>query len=320
MLAVLVVMLTVLGGSPAVRGQGRAQPTPHDEVAVAIPGVIAGGEKVEMLSANIVRGDGVIGLFDGSAAIIEQGTGLVQRISPDKQFSPIVTRPGTKAIGADREGNIYAILQNSFEIIYPPEHARVLAAGTDAYPLTGLNDFVVSTEGNIWLTDVGRYGQPAYVAPTKLHYLPKGGQIRIVADLQNTNGLPNGIVLSPDEATLYVSDSRNNSGMAFDVMSDGSVTNPRAFARHVISAEQAEHSRLQANGIGVDADGRLYVGMPNGVEVFTSRGVYLGKIPTTLKIQSVSFAGPNKEYLYMIAARGLWRAKMIAHGYMARAK
>ena len=48
--------------------------------------------------------------------------------------------------------------------------------------------------------------------------------------------------------------------------------------------------------------------------------VYLGKIPTTLKIQSVSFAGPNKEYLYMIAARGLWRAKMIAHGYMARAK
>ena len=72
-LAVLVVMLTVLGGSPAVRGQGRAQPTPHDEVAVAIPGVIAGGEKVEMLSANIVRGDGVIGLFDGSAAIIEQG-------------------------------------------------------------------------------------------------------------------------------------------------------------------------------------------------------------------------------------------------------
>ncbi len=294
---------------------------PRDLVATAIPGVVAAGEKVELLSAALQGGDGVIGYTDGSALYVELGpNATVQRISPDKQFSTLAGRPGIKSIGADRDGNVIALLPDSLEIIYPPANARVLASGADGVSMRTLNDFVVSSKGDIYASDVGQYNQPKYNQPTGVFYLPKGGRGRQVADTTETMALPNGIVLSPDEKRLYVVDSRNNSGMVWDVASDGALANPRAFAKYRIDEAMDRDFTLQANGAAIDADGRLYVAMPLGVQVFSPGGTYLGTIPTSLKIQSVSFAGPKKEYLYMLAVRAIWRVKTIAHGYMPRAK
>lgn len=291
-----------------------------DEVATAIPGVVAAGEKVELLSPNVKSGDGVMGYTDGSALFIELTAGNVRRVSPDKEFTTLAVRTGMKAMGADRDGNVIALLPDSFEIIYPTANAKVLAAGSDGLSLRGCNDFVVSAKGHIYATDIGMYNQPKYAVPTKIVYIPKGGKARVAADVADTMALPNGIVLSPDEKMLYVSDSRNNSGMAWDVLPDGSLSNARAFAKYRIGEAMERDFTLGANGIAIDAGGRLYVGMPNGVQVFSPRGVYLGTIPTSLKIQSVSFAGPKKEFLYMLAQRAIWRVRTIAHGYMPRAK
>ncbi len=313
---------------PAGPAQGQAGVAPGatmgpvtDLVATGIPGVVAAGEKVELLSPDVKSGDGVMGLSDGSALFVELGAASrVLRISPDKQFTTLVGRPGIKAIGADSKSNVIALLQDSIEIVYPPSNAKVLAAGADGLSLRTCNDFVVSARGGIYLTDVGMYNQPKYSQPTRVVYVPPGGKARVVDDTTTTMALPNGIVLSPDEKTLYVVDSRNNSGMAWDVLPDGSLANSRAFLKYRITEALDRDFTLQANGLAVDADGRLYVAMPLGVQVFSRGGNYLGTIPAGLKIQSVSFAGPKKEFLYMLAQRAVWRVRSIAHGYMPRAK
>jgi gluconolactonase len=307
------------GGGPGV-APGVVLGPPRDEVAFGIPGVVAPGEKVELVSAEVKGGDGIMGFHDGSALFIELGAGQVRRIAPDGRITTLAARAGMKAMGADREGNVIALLQDSFEIVHPPANVRMLAAGSDGLSLRTCNDFVVSSKGHIYASDVGMYNQPKYTQPTRIVFIPKGGKARVVADVAETMALPNGIVLSPDEKTLYISDSRNNSGMAWDVMPDGSIANPRAFAKYSISAAIERDFTLGANGIAIDSAGRLYVGMPFGVQVFNPKGTYLGMIPTTLKIQSVSFAGPKKEYLYMLAQRGVWRVRTIAHGHMPRAK
>src|SRR5258708_5305493 len=81
-----------------------------DLVAAGIPGVVAGGEKVELLARDVKSGDGVMGLEDGSALFIELTDGNVRRVSPDKEFPPLVRGAGVRAIGADRHSNVIALL------------------------------------------------------------------------------------------------------------------------------------------------------------------------------------------------------------------
>jgi len=103
---------------------------------------------------------------------------------------------------------------------------------------------------------------------------PKGKVTRYGQNLAT-----NGIVLSPDEKYLYVT---NGPTLAvFDVGKDGSLTNQREFAK------------LEGGGNGdgsaFDAAGRLYVTSNPGVQVVGPDGKYLGLIPTPRGIISVAF-------------------------------
>lgn len=74
---------------------------------------------------------------------------------------------------------------------------------------TSLNDVVVHTDGSIWFTDPiygfeqGFRPQPQ-VRSQVYRFDPASGDIRAVAD---DFGRPNGICFSPDEQTLYVTDT-----------------------------------------------------------------------------------------------------------------
>jgi gluconolactonase len=102
----------------------------------------------------------------------------------------------------------------------------------------------------------------------------------------------NGINLSPDERTLYVTNGPKI--VAFDVEGPGKLANRRDFAT------------LQAGGAGdgmaVDSGGRLYVRSGPGVQVFDKTGRYLGLIPTPRDVISVTIAGPDRRTLYVSGA------------------
>jgi gluconolactonase len=105
---------------------------------------------------------------------------------------------------------------------------------------------------------------------------------------ENVN--PNGIVLSPDEKHLYVTNGATLA--AFDVQKDGSLTNQREFAK------------LEGGGDGstFDSAGRLYVtAQAAGVQVISPDGKYLGVIPTPHPVISVTFSGPDRKTLYAVA-------------------
>src|SRR5262249_33746177 len=145
-----------------------------------------------------------------------------------------------------------------------------------------------------------------------------------VADNLRTNG----ITLSPDEKTLYV--TNGSTIAAFDVQANGTLTNRREFAK------------LEAGGNGdgsaVDAEGRLYVTSAPGVQVFDKTGKYLGVIPTPRNVISVAFAGTDKKMLYIVGAgaedakgqpiregvqqtgRTIYKLPTTAQGFKGRAK
>ncbi len=97
---------------------------------------------------------------------------------------------------------------------------------------------------------------------------------------------------------LLVDDTRGgNTIFAFDVQADGLATNKRPFADlHGIPAGESS----MADGMAVDAGGRVYVTSITGIQVFTATGEYLGTIPLH-QPQSLVFAGPDQRTMYITA-------------------
>ena len=130
----------------------------------------------------------------------------------------------------------------------------------------------------------------------------------------------NGIILSPDEKTLYVT----NGGVvvAFDVRADGSLANQREFGK--LRGGQG------GDGSAVDSEGRLYVSTGASVDVFAANGEFLGIIPGVPGLHGVAFGGPDKKTLFAIVFYGAWGTPTarnriiaiptIAQGYTGRAK
>jgi gluconolactonase len=185
--------------------------------------------------------------------------------------------------------------------------------------LNSPNDVVQASDGTIWFTDP-TYGflqgfRPRSVVGDRVYrFEPASGRLRVVADSLDK---PNGLVLAPDERTLYVTDSGANQEpgsfyadrphhvVAFDVAPfNARLTNERVFA---------EISPGFPDGIKCDADGRVYVSSSTGVQVFSPEGERLGEIELPGAV-NFTFGGPGPNVLFITADTAIWAATFHAKG------
>ena len=132
--------------------------------------------------------------------------------------------------------------------------------------------------------------------------------------------LANGIILSPDEKTLYVTNGAVV--LAFDVQQDGSLKNQRELGK--LRGGQG------GDGSAVDSQGRVYVATGQSADVFAPSGEFLGSIKGPQGMHGVAFGGQDKKTLFGIVFYGGWGTPsarnrvvaipMIAQGYTGRAK
>jgi gluconolactonase len=107
---------------------------------------------------------------------------------------------------------------------------------------------------------------------------------------------PNGVTLSLDESTLYV--SSNNGLQKYAVMPDGSTGPGSAFAL-------APNAMLNIDGMAIDCAGNLYgavIGTAN-VVVLSPTGAQIGalfSVPTTSGwVTNLAFGGDDHKTLYI---------------------
>ena len=315
-LAVLWPALVFSQGNPAYVAPAFDTYTPH------IPGVVAGGTRVQLITDTLNGTEGPVTLPNGELIFTEGGARRLTRIDKDGKLSPFLEGIQSSGLGFDQKGRLIA--NNGAEgkegiyVVYPKGAEATLidrrTAGFDR-----ANDLVVDRRGGVYFT------QPE---PGNVWYIPAdGAQGRMVADNITR---PNGITLSPDEKTLYVNDARGEYLLAYDVQPDGSVTNRRNFARY----DQINHSsafgdtgpglRFRvtscADGLAVDSAGRVYNAGCNGIQVYSPQGQHLGTIPTARVAQNLAFAGPDKKTLYLVGRNAAWKIQMLSQGYGGRAK
>jgi len=75
-----------------------------------------------------------------------------------------------------------------------------------------------------------------------------------------------------------------------------------------------------ADGLAIDAQGRLYVASSAGVEIFDKRGKGLGVIELPKQPQNLAFAGVDRRTLYVVGRGAVWKIRTLAGGPEGRGK
>ena len=124
----------------------------------------------------------------------------------------------------------------------------------------GINDIVMTANGGAYATVFGPYANPP--VPTsvigKILYLaPRSEKWVEVADDLN---YANGIGVSPDQKTLYVSQTVSNCILKFTIEPDGSLSHRSNFALlNLLTKNKNESPWLGPDSMKIDSKGNIYV-------------------------------------------------------------
>jgi sugar lactone lactonase YvrE len=112
---------------------------------------------------------------------------------------------------------------------------------------------------------------------------------------------PNGIVLSPDGKTLYVSESRAYRIHAFSVTDSGALKDKRTL---VELNDEANSSRAGFDGMTVDRNGNIFVATKRlgKVYVVSPSGDVLRRYRSGLPIVANLAFAPDSELLYVVGS------------------
>lgn len=181
------------------------------------------------------------------------------------------------------------------------------------------NDLARTESGIIFFTDpsYGLADLDASAGKEQAHNgvyrLSQDGAVSLVSSDMT---FPNGVGLSPDESTLYVSQSDASAPhiMAFDVNSEGETSNPRVWAN--LSSYMAPDAHGLPDGMAIDIAGNVFATGPGGVFVISPNGTILGRIRTDRATANCAFGGDGRT-LFMTAHQHLLsiETKTTGHGF-----
>jgi gluconolactonase len=124
----------------------------------------------------------------------------------------------------------------------------------------GINDIVVKADGGAYATVFGPYADPPIPTAVigKILYLAPGSQewVEVANDLNYANG----IGVSSDGKTLYVSQTVSNCILKFAIEADGSLSHRSNFALlNVLTRNKNNSPWLGPDSMKIDSKGNIYV-------------------------------------------------------------
>lgn len=154
------------------------------------------------------------------------------------------------------------------------------------------NDIVTDGRGNTYLNNIGFDFPEGEFAPGLIALIKSGGTIQPVSD-----GLafPNGMAVTPDNATLIVAESYGGVLTAYDIAPDGDLSNRRVWA---------DLQGAAPDGICIDAEGAVWFAEVPGHRCVRVRegGEIVQTITSELGCFACMLGGPDGTTLFATAA------------------
>jgi gluconolactonase len=195
----------------------------------------------------------------------------------------------------------------------------VLADRVDGRRLNSPNDVVVRSDGSVWFTDPSYGIEHDYEGTRQEPELDGCHVYRIDPDTAAVTKVadgfarPNGLAFSPDESTLYVSDS----GVTHDPDGPHQI---RAFAVDDGATTLSGGDVFATceggffDGFRFDEDGRLWTSSPAGVQCYDPDGTLIGMVRVPEFVANVCFGGRYRNRLFITATTCVYSVFLMLRG------
>ncbi len=224
--------------------------------------------------------------------------------------------PGSNGLTIDMHGRL-VLCRHGDRQIARLERDGTLTVLADRYNgrrINSPNDLVFTSNGDLYFTDPpfglpGVFDDPDKTSVQGVYRLSRDGTLTLlISDIK----APNGIAFSPDQKTLYVSDvdPKRAAWLAYDVKSDGNVTNGRVFFD---ATRWRKDPFFGPDGIKVDENGNLFGARPGGISVIAPDGTLLGTIETGRPTSNVAW-GEDGSTLFVTGGTSVYRIRLAAKG------
>jgi gluconolactonase len=217
----------------------------------------------------------------------------------------LIRGPGNTILMADHGHRAVAQLDLA------TKQRKLLATRYQGRKFNSPNDLVLASDGTIFFTDPPYGLEGLNDSPLKelafsgVYRLDPDGTVTLVDDSLQ---FPNGILLSPDQRTLYVSQSDPERAiwMAYSLDSSWKVTGRRVFAD--LTSRVGDANPGLPDGMAIDRNGNLFATGPGGVVVFDPGGKLLGTIRTGTAVANCTF-GEDGKTLFLASHHMLARVR-----------
>ncbi len=194
---------------------------------------------------------------------------------------------GSNGLAIDAEGRLLLAQQGRRSLARmgaplddpAPDH-DVLVTKFAGSSINSPNDLVVHRSGDVYFTDPP-YGLAGFENSPDIELgffgvfrLSPSGELSLVTDELKK---PNGIALSPDQSTLYVSNSEAGSERIIAIPLDDE-DGPGQSSVFFDASDLSEDGEGSTDGMTVHPSGFLFVSIPGGMAVLSPAGELLGKI------------------------------------------
>jgi gluconolactonase len=225
--------------------------------------------------------------------------------------------PGSNGLTFDKQGRLTLCEHGDRRIARVEANGgkRTLADHYQGKRLNSPNDLVYKSDGTLYFTD------PIYGLPQRendpMRELDFCGVFRLTDDgnltlLTDKMTRPNGVAFSPDERTLYVSNSDPEHAvwMRYPVQDDGSIG--AGSMLFDATSMVGTHPGLP-DGFKVDRDGNLWATGPGGVYVIGPEGKLLGRLETGEATSNIAW-GNDGSVLYITSDMYICRVQTATKG------
>lgn len=215
------------------------------------------------------------------------------------------TSNGATGNAYDAQGRLYTCESHARRITRTDKKGKieVLAERWQGKRFNAPNDIVVRKDGQIYFTDpaFGNQQDTRELDFYGVFHLSHRGELNVIAKSKRR---PNGIALSPNGRTLYVTNSDERNVRAYDLDKNGEASNERVLISNIAGIP---------DGLKVDEAGSLYVTAAK-IEVFTAEGKPAGSILMPETPSNCAFGDGDFQGLYVTARTSVYRIRLNVKG------
>jgi gluconolactonase len=277
------------------------------------------------IARNLRFPEGPVAMPDGSMVLVEIERKIISRVGPDGKKTVLASPGGgPNGLAVGPGGFIYVANNGGFAFSENDKGLRVsgqpddysggrierldLRDGTivevgrvsdSGFAPRGPNDLVVDRSGGIWFTDFGKrrkrdldYGGVYWLSPDH----------KILREVIQPILTPNGIGLSPDEATLYVAQTEGAKLWAFDIVGPGEVKKHGFPSPHGGRLLHCGGGYQRYDSLAVEANGNICVAtlIEGGITVVSPSGELIEFVPMPDDITTnIAFGGADLRTAYI---------------------